>query len=115
MFNVFLPKLLETNSAKTLEESLWDVVIFTIGGCPGAIVSPPYFSYTPQADLYTQLGAYMVDSALGRRWSLAGSTFITAFFCAVFVMVESAWAVRASTIGISLSATVSHRHLDPTT
>lgn len=47
MFNVFLPKLLETGSGadgplvpKTLEESLWDVVIFTIGGCPGAIVSP---------------------------------------------------------------------------
>lgn len=46
MFNVFLPKLLETGSGadgplvpKTLEESLWDVVIFTIGGCPGAIVS----------------------------------------------------------------------------
>lgn len=45
MFNVFLPKLLETTSdegimeLKTLEASLWDVVIFTIGGCPGAIVS----------------------------------------------------------------------------
>jgi len=96
IFNVFLPKLLETSShvgerimaAKTLDESLWDVVIFTIGGCPGAL-----------------LGAYMVESALGRRWSLAGSTFITAFFCVMFVMVESAWAVRASTIGFSLSAT----------
>ncbi|RDB14860.1 putative MFS-type transporter PB1E7.08c [Hypsizygus marmoreus] len=98
MFNVFLPKLLETGSsngpavsileAKTLEESLWDVVIFTIGGCPGAI-----------------LGAYLIESPLGRRWSLAGSTFITAFFCVVFVMVESSWAVRASTVGISLSAT----------
>jgi hypothetical protein len=48
MFNVFLPKLLETRpgptpigeeSPKALKESLWDVVIFTIGGCPGAIVS----------------------------------------------------------------------------
>jgi hypothetical protein len=45
MFNVFLPKLLETSSTsggvvieKTLEETLWDVVIFTVGGCPGAIV-----------------------------------------------------------------------------
>ncbi|KAF4617804.1 hypothetical protein D9613_006183 [Agrocybe pediades] len=41
MFNVYLPKLLETRSGtdrpQTLEESLWDVVIFTIGGCPGAI------------------------------------------------------------------------------
>jgi len=48
----------------------------------------------------------MVNSSLGRRWSLAGSTFITAFFCVVFVMVDSTWAVRATTVGISLSATV---------
>ncbi|KAF5377815.1 hypothetical protein D9615_006670 [Tricholomella constricta] len=98
MFNVYLPKLLETGSgpgksmvtaeAKTLEESLWDVVIFTIGGCPGAI-----------------LGAYLIESPVGRRWSLAGSTFVTAFFCVVFAVVESSWAVRASTVGISLSAT----------
>ncbi|KAG5716957.1 hypothetical protein E4T56_gene15898, partial [Termitomyces sp. T112] len=97
MFNVFLPKLLETRpesenvvvtETKSLEESLWDVVIFTIGGCPGAI-----------------LGAWLIESPLGRRWSLAGSTFITAFFCVVFVGVESSWAVRASTVGISLSAT----------
>lgn len=44
MFNVYLPKLLEARSAagaapKTLEGTLWDVVIFTIGGCPGAVVS----------------------------------------------------------------------------
>jgi len=60
MFNVFLPKLLEMGEAKagkdddisavdaaaaiaaerkSLEESLWDVVIFTLGGCPGALVS----------------------------------------------------------------------------
>lgn len=50
MFNVFLPKLLETAASssappggetpKTLEATLWDVVIFTLGGCPGPIVSP---------------------------------------------------------------------------
>lgn len=44
MFNVYLPKLLETRRAVTvaettsLERTLWDVVIFTIGGCPGAVV-----------------------------------------------------------------------------
>ncbi|KAF9262990.1 MFS general substrate transporter [Marasmius fiardii PR-910] len=102
MFNVYLPKLLETPSAsavgtrdeqtaapmKSVEESLWDVVIFTIGGCPGAI-----------------LGAYMTESSLGRRWSLAGTTFLTAFFCVVFIEVQASWAVRASSVGISLSAT----------
>lgn len=46
MFNVFLPKLLETRSQyedpsaepKSLTDSLWDVVIYALGGCPGAIV-----------------------------------------------------------------------------
>jgi len=96
MFNVFLPKLLETRSdssdgdaaPKTLEESLWDIVYYTIGGLPGAI-----------------LGAYMIESQLGRRWSLAGSTFVTALFCVLFVLVKSSWAVTATTVGISLSAT----------
>lgn len=44
MFNVYLPKLLEGRSSsgeagpKGLNESLWDVVIYSLGGCPGAIV-----------------------------------------------------------------------------
>ncbi|KAF5361087.1 hypothetical protein D9756_005095 [Leucocoprinus leucothites] len=94
MFNVYLPKLLEMSGnvgvehVKSLEENLWDVMIFTLGGTPGAI-----------------LGAWLIESSLGRRWSLALSTFTTAAFCMVFVMVESTWAVRLSTVGISLSAT----------
>ncbi|PFH49963.1 hypothetical protein AMATHDRAFT_62131 [Amanita thiersii Skay4041] len=96
MFNVFLPKLLESGSSslslvakpKSIEDSLWDVVVFTIGGCPGAI-----------------LGAYLIESRLGRRWSLAGSTFLTALLCLVFVRVHTTLAVRLTTVGISLSAT----------
>ncbi|KAF7987083.1 hypothetical protein HWV62_249 [Athelia sp. TMB] len=104
MFNVFLPKLLESSASsavpeaggetgggetpKSLEATLWDVVIFTLGGCPGPIV-----------------GAYLVNTRLGRRGSLAWSTFVTAFFCVVFVLVTGPLAVRASTVGISLSAT----------
>lgn len=48
MFNVFLPKLLEMGTSggvervKSLEENLWDVMIFTIGGTPGAIVRLPF-------------------------------------------------------------------------
>jgi hypothetical protein len=56
---------------------------------------------------HIKLGAYLIESRLGRRWSLAGCTFITAFFCIVFILVKSTWAVRMSTVGISLSATVS--------
>ncbi|KAH9020563.1 MFS general substrate transporter [Lactarius deliciosus] len=110
MFNVYLPKLLETRQGNvstsglgqtpsqahasaqamdSLERSLWDVVIFTIGGCPGAV-----------------LGAWLIEwPRLGRRLALAGSTFLTALLCVVFVLVSSPIAVTASTVGISLSAT----------
>ncbi|KAF8125767.1 MFS general substrate transporter [Boletus edulis] len=93
MFNVYYPKLLETGSTgdsspQSLEGNLWDVVIFTLGGCPGAL-----------------LGAFMVESALGRRRSLAGMTLLTAFFCMAFVFFESPLLVRVSSVGISLSAT----------
>ncbi|KAI0290320.1 major facilitator superfamily domain-containing protein [Multifurca ochricompacta] len=104
MFNVYLPKLLETRAfsssswksrnrnlmeAKSLERTLWDVVIFTIGGCPGAV-----------------LGAWLIEwPRLGRRLALAGSTFLTALLCVVFAMVQDPVAVTASSVGISLSAT----------
>ncbi|GJE98431.1 MFS general substrate transporter [Phanerochaete sordida] len=94
MFNIYLPKLLEGRGTagdaapRSLTDSLWDVVIYSLGGCPGAI-----------------LGAYLVDSPLGRRWSLAGSTFCTALCCEFFVLAQSSLAVRISTLGISLCAT----------
>jgi len=53
-----------------------------------------------------QLGAWLVETPLGRRWSLALSTFTTAMFCLVFVIVEKTWAVRTTTVVICLSATV---------
>jgi hypothetical protein len=54
MFNAFLPKLLEKRlegmnpmpsrarsvaNKLSLEDSLWDVMMYSVGGCPGAIVS----------------------------------------------------------------------------
>lgn len=43
MFNVYLPKLLEkrlggAGSEGGRKEAMWDIVIFTLGGCPGALV-----------------------------------------------------------------------------
>jgi hypothetical protein len=44
MFNVYLPKLLENRTGKgsepggNREEVMWDVVIYTVAGCPGALV-----------------------------------------------------------------------------
>jgi hypothetical protein len=57
MFNVYLPKLLETRrrvisvaETASLERTLWEVVIFTIGGCPGPVVRTllyPFFGFWP--------------------------------------------------------------------
>jgi len=59
MFNVYLPKLLETRHAvsiaaesSSLQRILWDVVIFTIGGCPGAVVS---FALVPPSSFWFPL------------------------------------------------------------
>ena len=88
---------------------MWDVVIYSIGGCPGAIVSTlrrnNALNPTEQTFVLPQLGAYLVESSFGRRWSLAGSTFLTAFFCVVFVKVDGPLALKASTVGVSLAAT----------
>ncbi|KAG8942014.1 hypothetical protein FRC03_003731 [Tulasnella sp. 419] len=98
MFNVYLPKLLEsrlgdvvTGESSGMEgrkRAMWDVVVFTLGGCPGAL-----------------LGAWMIETRLGRRLSLALSTFATALFCAIFGYVSSQWAVTASSMAISLAVT----------
>lgn len=56
-----------------------------------------------------QLGAKLILTPLGRRWSLAGSTLVTAGFCILFVFAqnaESALAVRISAIGVGLASTV---------
>ncbi|CAE7063702.1 unnamed protein product [Rhizoctonia solani] len=95
MFNVYLPKLLEkrlgaaSGGGESRKEALWDIVIFTLGGCPGALI-----------------GAWMIESPLGRRKSLALSTFITAMCCVAFVQVESKTGVVWSTVGISLASSI---------
>ncbi|CAE6484302.1 unnamed protein product [Rhizoctonia solani] len=93
MFNVYLPKLLEkrlgASGGESRKEALWDIVIFTLGGCPGALI-----------------GAWMIESPLGRRKSLSLSTFLTAMCCVAFVQVESKSGVVWSTVGVSLASSV---------
>jgi hypothetical protein len=108
MFNVYLPKLLEgripsASDNKDLERTMWDIVIFTLGGCPGALVGDT----PPKAKLKLtdyKLGAWLQELPLGRRISLALSTIVTALQCWLFVIVKSETAIRITTVGISLSA-----------
>lgn len=103
MFNVFLPTFLEYRSGEnsasessgepsSLSGPLWEVVIFTLGGCPGALV-----------------GAYLIDAApryhMSKSLVLALVTFVTAAFSLAFVMVSGYYVVMITTIGISLTST----------
>lgn len=63
-------------------------------------------------ELGHKLGAWLIEwPRLGRKLSLAWSTFLTALLCVVFVLVEHPFAVTASTVGISLSSSVRDVHL----
>jgi hypothetical protein len=54
-----------------------------------------------------KLGAWLIERpGLGRRLSLAGSTFLTAILCVGFVLVRDPIAVTVTTVGISLSSSV---------
>jgi len=68
---------------------LWDVVVFTAGGMPGAII-----------------GAYMIRSPLGRRSSLALVIFVTAILCWLFTEVNTRTTVVVTSMGISLTTTI---------
>jgi len=67
---------------------MWEVVVFTIGGCPGSV-----------------LGAYLIETPLGRRKTLAASTLVTASFCILFAVVRSNLWIMIAEVGVSLSAT----------
>jgi hypothetical protein len=126
MFNVYLPKLLETRrvisvaETTSLERTLWEVVIFTIGGCPGAVVrtllypvcfsslmSEFFFPFRRRFIIIIKLGAWLIERpGLGRKLSLVGSTLLTALLCLGFVLAKDPMAVTATTVGISLSSSV---------
>ena len=102
IFNVYLPKLLETRCLETfaktssLERSLWCISFLPIES--GLFIDD---------EKVTKLGAWLIERpGRGRRLSLAGSTLLTAMLCVGFVLAQNPIAVTASTVGISLSSSV---------
>ncbi|TNY22866.1 major facilitator superfamily domain-containing protein [Rhodotorula diobovata] len=97
IFNVFLPKFLEAKLAHegsasaeaTQEETLRDYVLYTVSGLPGSL-----------------LGAYLVETSLGRAKTLAYSTLATSAATFVFVFVTSRAGVVLSSMVVSLAATL---------
>lgn len=99
MVNVYMPKLLESRSKApkelqgnpSLEGTMWDLMVYTLAGCPGPLVA-----------------AWLVeqDNIGGRRGALAMSTFATAVFYALFTLAEGRTTVWLSTFGSNLCAAV---------
>ncbi|GAA5825942.1 hypothetical protein JCM11251_000062 [Rhodosporidiobolus azoricus] len=96
IFNVFLPKFLETKLAasepageKSMERTLWDYVLYTLSGLPGSL-----------------LGAYLVETSWGRAKTLAISTLATSTGTFIFVFVTGGTGVVLSSMAVSLAATV---------
>ncbi|WWC58954.1 uncharacterized protein I303_101499 [Kwoniella dejecticola CBS 10117] len=92
MFNVWLPSVLESKASgegdEAIKEALGDFVLYSLAGCPGSII-----------------GAWMIQTHLGRRKSLAICTLATGLSTFAFIRVEAKWAVVVSSMIISAAAT----------
>ncbi|ODN74810.1 hypothetical protein L202_07125 [Cryptococcus amylolentus CBS 6039] len=92
MFNVWLPAVLESRASgdgdDAITEALGDFVLYSVAGCPGSIC-----------------GAWMIQTRLGRRKSLAICTLATGLSTFAFINVEQKWAVVVSSMVISAAAT----------
>ncbi|RXK39614.1 membrane transporter [Tremella mesenterica] len=92
MFNVWLPAVLESRAKgegdEAIREALTEFVLYSLAGCPGSL-----------------LGAWMIQTSLGRRKSLAICTIATALSTFAFIRVSADWAVVVSSMVIALAAT----------
>ncbi|KWU45077.1 MFS general substrate transporter [Rhodotorula sp. JG-1b] len=96
IFNVFLPKFLESKLADTApsrpttqEETLRTYVMYTTAGLPGSLV-----------------GAYLVETPLGRAKTLAISTLATSAATVVFVFVNTSVGIVLSSMAVSFASTL---------
>ncbi|CAG8483346.1 8940_t:CDS:10 [Ambispora gerdemannii] len=100
-FNVFLPKYLESlglededmpNQRDSLmKEVLRDYLIYSICGVPGSVV-----------------GAYLIESSLGRKGSMAIATFGTSLAVFLFITVRSSTNIILSSATVSFLATLNY-------
>ncbi|EKC98101.1 membrane transporter [Trichosporon asahii var. asahii CBS 8904] len=90
MFNVWLPAVLESRQTgpDAIRSGLWDLVLYALAGCPGSVI-----------------GAWMIQTKLGRRRSLAICTIATAVSVFAFVGVRAGMALTVSSMFISLTGT----------
>ena len=99
MFNVFLPKFLESRLSTPTGPSdpsavMRDYLLYATASLPGSL-----------------LGAWSVESRLGRKGTMALSLFLTAVGMLSFIQAAKRWQIILSSMTISLTATTAYAAL----
>ncbi|KAI7859376.1 major facilitator superfamily domain-containing protein [Circinella umbellata] len=94
MFNVFLPKYLETlgfqgEEIRTRKDVYWDYMIYSLAGVPGSV-----------------LASYMIETRLGRKGTMAISSFGSSFSLFLFSIISSRVTMLLSSSAVSFLATL---------
>ncbi|KAI8376205.1 major facilitator superfamily domain-containing protein [Radiomyces spectabilis] len=94
MFNVLLPKYLETlgfegEAAPTLKDVYWEYMIYSLAGVPGSVMA-----------------SYMIETRLGRKGTMALSAFGSSLSLMIFSAIESRVTMLLSSSAVSFLATL---------
>ncbi|CAO3576598.1 unnamed protein product [Absidia cylindrospora] len=94
MFNVFLPKYLESlgyegETPPTRKDVYWDYMIYSMAGVPGSVMA-----------------SYMIETRLGRKGTMAFSAFGSAMALFLFSVIKSRTAMLLSSSSVSFLATL---------
>ncbi|RCH93324.1 hypothetical protein CU097_013048 [Rhizopus azygosporus] len=93
MFNVFLPKFLETVQSEeakpTLAEVYWDYLIYSLAGMPGSVIA-----------------SYLVETSFGRKGTMAISAIGSSLSLLVFSVFKARLIMVLSSSSVSFLATL---------
>ncbi|KAI7897103.1 major facilitator superfamily domain-containing protein [Mucor mucedo] len=94
MFNVFLPKFLETlgfegEAVPTRQQVYWDYMIYSLAGVPGSVIA-----------------SYLIETRLGRKGTMAISAFGSAVSLFIFSIISSRITMVLSSSSVSFLATL---------
>ncbi|KAG1456332.1 hypothetical protein G6F56_006851 [Rhizopus delemar] len=93
MFNVFLPKFLETleqdDIKPTLRQVYWDYMIYSLAGMPGSVIA-----------------SYMIETRLGRKGTMTLSALGSSLSLFIFSAIKSRLVMVLSSSSVSFLATL---------
>ncbi|GAA5813882.1 hypothetical protein MFLAVUS_007370 [Mucor flavus] len=94
MFNVFLPKYLETlgfegEAVPTRKQVYWDYMIYSLAGVPGSVIA-----------------SYLIETRLGRKGTMSISAFGSSVALFIFSVINSRVTMVLSSSAVSFLATL---------